>query len=296
MIWNDFPFRDDDIIIATYAKAGTTWMQQIVAQLLFGGDPDREVHSLSPWLDLPFAKAENLALLEAQTHRRFIKTHLPADALVVSPRAKYLYIGRDGRDIAWSLYNHFATYTPAFREQAFGGQPDRIPSSDIRQFWRDWLDRDGFPFETLWDNVRSWWSIRDVPNVRLVHFANLKGDLPGEMRRIAAFLEILIDETRWDAILEYCSFDWMKAHADKVAPLGGAAWEGGGATFIHRGVNGRWTETLTPRGSGGVRGPRAPGAGGRVRPLARDRGTPHGPVASPSPRDGGACVLLPQSP
>ena len=36
-IWNDFKFRDDDIIIATYAKSGTTWMQQIIAQLLFNG-------------------------------------------------------------------------------------------------------------------------------------------------------------------------------------------------------------------------------------------------------------------
>ncbi len=31
------------------------------------------------------------------------KTHLPVDALVFSPEAKYLYIGRDGRDVIWSM-------------------------------------------------------------------------------------------------------------------------------------------------------------------------------------------------
>src|SRR5579871_3639955 len=37
-VWNDFKFRDDDIIISTYNKSGTTWMQQIVSQLLFNGE------------------------------------------------------------------------------------------------------------------------------------------------------------------------------------------------------------------------------------------------------------------
>ena len=108
-IWNDFKFRDDDIIIATYAKSGTTWMQQIIAQMLFGPDADLEVAEMSPWLDLRVPPKEiKLPAVEAQNHRRFLKTHLPVDALVFSPKAKYIYIGRDGRDVVWSMYNHHA--------------------------------------------------------------------------------------------------------------------------------------------------------------------------------------------
>ena len=99
-MWNGFNFRPDDIIIATYAKSGTTWVQQIVAQLLFGGAEDLEVANMSPWIDLRVPPREvKLGAVEAQTHRRFLKTHLPIDALVFSPSAKYLYIGRDGRDV-----------------------------------------------------------------------------------------------------------------------------------------------------------------------------------------------------
>ena len=79
----------------------------------------------------------------------------------------------------------------------------------------------------------------------LVHFNDLKRDMPGEMRRIAGFLDIPIDESRWPQIVEYCSFGWMKQHASKCVPLGGAFWDGGAETFINKGTNGRWAETLT---------------------------------------------------
>src|ERR671910_490026 len=95
-IWNDLQFRDDDIIIPTYAKSGTTWMQQIIAQMMLGPDPVLEVAEMSPWLDLRVPpKAVKLPMVEARTHRRFLKTQLPLDALVFSPKAKYIYIGRD---------------------------------------------------------------------------------------------------------------------------------------------------------------------------------------------------------
>lgn len=251
-IWNDLRFRDDDIVISTYAKSGTTWMQQIVAQLLHGGDPALSVAEMSPWLDLRVPPKEvKLPMVEAQRHRRFLKTHLPVDALVFSPKAKYLYIGRDGRDVVWSLYNHHvnanATWYSALNETpGLVGPKIGPPHDDIRRYWREWMDRDGHPFWPFWENVRTWWAIREQPNVRFVHFATLKADMPGEMRRIAQFLGVEIDEARWPKIVEYCSFDWMKRNATKSVPLGGAFWDAGAEVFIHKGVNGRWKDTLTP--------------------------------------------------
>ena len=250
-IWNDFRFRDDDIVIGTYAKSGTTWTQQIIAQLLFEGAEGLNVSEMSPWLDLRVPpKVVKLEAVEAQQHRRFIKTHLPVDALVFSPKAKYVYIGRDGRDVVWSMYNHHAKANDVWY-QALNDTPGRVgppiepPPDSVRQYFQEWLSRDGHPFWPFWDNVRSWWEIRTQPNVLLLHFAALKADMPGQIRRLAAFLEIAIREDRWPAIVEHCGFDYMKRHAGEVAPVGGIFWEGGAETFINKGTNGRWRDVLS---------------------------------------------------
>lgn len=250
-IWNDFPFRDDDIVIATYGKSGTTWMQQIVAQLIFNGEEGLSVGEMSPWMDLRVPPApEKMAAVEAQTHRRFLKTHLPVDALVFSPKAKYIYIGRDGRDVLWSLYNHHAKANGLFYDllnntPGLVGPPIEPPTSSIRQYFHDWLQGDGYPFWSLWDNMRSWWQVRHLPNVLMVHYAQLKADLPGQMRRIAEFLEIPVDAAQWTSIVEHCTFDYMKRNAEQVAPLAGQIFEGGAQTFINKGTNGRWRDILT---------------------------------------------------
>jgi aryl sulfotransferase len=250
-VWNDFAFRDDDIVIATWSKSGTTWVQQIVAQLLFNGARQLDVADMSPWLDLRIPPSEvKLAALEAQRHRRFIKTHLPLDALVYAPRAKYVYVGRDGRDVMWSLHNHWingnATFYAAINDTPGRvGPPIERPPTSPRDYFLTWLERDGYPFSSFWENVRSWWAIRNLPNLLLLHFADLLADMPGEIRRIADFLEVPIDPAKQPAILEHCSFDHMKANATKSVPLGGAFWDGGAQVFIHRGTNGRWRQELT---------------------------------------------------
>jgi aryl sulfotransferase len=253
-LWNDFAFRADDVIVATYAKSGTTWTQQIVGQLLFDGQPDVPIHAISPWLDLRIMPPNTKEMLEAQAHRRVIKTHLPLDALVFSPKAKYLYIARDGRDVVWSMYNHHSSAND-FWYQALNETPGLVgpriekPNPDIRQYFLDWLTQDGVPFWPFWENIASWWTARDLPNVKLIHFADLKRDLEGQMREIADFLEVDIAEERWPTVVEHCTFDYMKEHAENVAPLGGAIFEGGAKSFVNKGENGRWKDVLSPADS-----------------------------------------------
>ena len=246
--WNDFRFRDDDIVIATWSKSGTTWMQQILSQLVFNGAADVYGQALSPWIDFQIM-ANAVEIAEAQTHRRFLKTHLPLDALVFSPRAKYLYIGRDARDVAWSLHHHFRSFTP-FARAMFAESGKRTGTvlppmpEDPREFYLGWLADDGTWQPSFWHHVQSWWHARDVPNLMFVHYANLKADLPGEMRRIARFLEIEIDEARFPQMLRHCSVEHMKERAAGVEFLG-LMFDGGGRTFVNKGTNGRWRDMLT---------------------------------------------------
>jgi aryl sulfotransferase len=217
------------------------------AQLIFNGDPDIYCEKLSPWLDFRL-RTDGFERATAQTHRRYLKTHLPIDALVYSPKAKYLYVGRDGRDIFWSWYNHHQSFKPealAFLSSLYPDQPAfDYPNPDIRLAFLEWLDRDAYPNWPFWSHVQGWFDARHLPNLKLVHFADLKADLPGQIREIAAFLEIDIDPRKLDVIVEYCGFDHMKRLATADEDVN-RALKGGGASFIHKGTNGRWKDVLT---------------------------------------------------
>ncbi|KAI8945905.1 P-loop containing nucleoside triphosphate hydrolase protein [Xylaria longipes] len=253
--WNDLKFRADDIIISTYPKSGTTWTQQITSQLIHAGDETVAHNALSPWVDLRVIPRDALyQQLEAQTNRRFMKTHLPIDAMVWNPEAKYIFCARDGRDAIWSLHNHLSAATDAFY-RLFNDTPGRVgpplarPSDNPRDMFVQLLDGDmgpevGWPF---WSHIRGWWEARDQPNLLLVHYNDLKADLDGEMRRIAKFLEIPeMPAEKWNAAVEHCTFDWMKAHAELSAPeLAAVAWKEGAQSFIHKGTNGRWKDILS---------------------------------------------------
>ncbi|HEY2356136.1 MAG TPA: sulfotransferase domain-containing protein [Phenylobacterium sp.] len=168
--------------------------------------------------------------------------------LVFSRKAKYLFIGRDPRDVAWSFHNHLTGATEAAEAQSkaqaaeLGLLPPPV-DPDVRRYYHDFLDgsQQSPPF---WPYIQAWWDVRGLPNVLLLHYANLIGDMPGQIRRIAAFLDIPLDETRLPAIVANCSI----AHMRKVAaddPLLNMVFKRGAETFINKGTNGRWRDVLS---------------------------------------------------
>jgi aryl sulfotransferase len=249
--WDLIALREGDVVAANWAKAGVTWLQQIVVQLIHDGSPDAHAgdRTLWPdwWMDNP---AEMAAVVAAVPGRRVFKTHLPADALTISPEARYIYIGRDARDVAWSFYNHVHTYSQWLIDRV-NAAPHRDwardwpdCSDDIRVFYREWIEKDGHPYWPFWSHVQSWWDLRHLPNVMLLHFEQLKRDREGQMRRIAAFIGAEPTAAGWPRILEHCSFEWMKANPGRLFHLD--AFRDRGASFINKGVGGRWREVLSP--------------------------------------------------
>ena len=49
--WDKFEPRDGDIVVATFAKVGTTWTQRIVDLLVHQSPDVRPVLDIAPWLD-----------------------------------------------------------------------------------------------------------------------------------------------------------------------------------------------------------------------------------------------------
>lgn len=229
-------------------------MQQIVSQLIFAGAEGVELYETSPWFEKRQLRDKVHALYGAQTHRRLLKSHLPLDCLVYEPRARYVCVLRDGRDTMWSWHGYLARATPYFYEFKNAGD-DRVgpplqrPGPDPRVEFLRFLDHGDDPSRAnspFWEYVRGWWGARNLPNLLLVHFADLKADMEGQIRRTAAFLDIHVPDALWPTILEHCSFEYMKKHSAQMSPQGSdALYEKGSDSFVNKGTNGRWRDVLS---------------------------------------------------
>jgi len=250
--WKDVRLRPTDAIVASWGKSGTTLTVQMVSQLLSNGAEG--MSTKAPWVEaLPFAPRERmLAAVESLPDPRLLKTHLPFDALVFHPEARYVYVARDARDVVWSAYNHHISLTAqsiqVFNESGGSGPLIAPYSGSARDYYLHWLENGELPGFTLnepfWAHVRGWWAQRDRPNVLLLHHARLTADPESELRRLAAFLGLRIDEAAMPRILSHCRIEYMRQHAAQL-PGYTRIFVQGSTSFFHQGSNGRWREELS---------------------------------------------------
>ena len=245
--WANFTPRPGDVFVCTPPKCGTTWTQTIIASLLWpDGNPPGPVFDISPWIEFEMIPIENvLAQIDAQRHRRFMKTHTPADGIPFFDDAKYVVVGRDGRDAFMSLCNHVERFRADVRsglnERAAADGIPEMPAwdGDHHAFFARWLE-DPFHFA----HIASFWPRRTDPRVLLVHFNDLKGDLAAEMRRIADFLGVAVPAAQWPAVVERCTFESMRSRGDEIGSFD-RVFEGGATSFLFKGTNGRWRDVLS---------------------------------------------------
>lgn len=129
------------------------------------------------------------------------------------------------------------------------GPPITPPPASVRDYFLTWLERNGYPLWPFWEHIRGWWDIRHLPNRLMAHYADLRADLPGEMRRIAAFLDIEVDERVWPTIEQLCSFEHMKQNGSTIIPAVETFLHNGAQTFVNKGTNGRWRDVLSAHDS-----------------------------------------------
>lgn len=106
-------------------------------------------------------------------------------------------------------------------------------------------ESEGYPFWGNLHHTQTWWHYRHLPNILFVHYADLKDDLVGEIRRIADFLAIPLADEMLPSILETVTLEAMRVQADPLDPGIMGIFKEGSKTFYFKGTNGRWKDLLS---------------------------------------------------
>src|SRR5262245_40191290 len=215
----DFVPRKDDVFIVTYPRSGTTWMQMILYQLTSDGSMEiPHIGEYCPWFERSLRSGRGF---ETRPGPRLFKSHLSYRQIPKGP-GKYIYVARDGKDVAISNYHLERMYIGY--EGTFADYFDRFLRGQVE--CGSWFA-----------HVSQWWQHRDDPGVLFLTYEELTRDLESCVRRIADFCGFDLPPERLPGILERCRFAFMKEHERKFDPAMEVLWEQGVQLngFIRRG-------------------------------------------------------------
>lgn len=245
----EFRFFDDDLLLATFPKSGTTLMQEIIWLLFnkadFEAAKKTKIYVRFPFLEenysnsFPGVEGEIYPLdyLPHAPRPRLIKTHLPwriiDPRIEENPAMKVVVVFRNPKDTAVSYY-HF-----------YKGTIDYGPYlGSWSDFWEMWMD--GWIAAGDWLTVtKEWWeaSQRFPQQIRIFRFEQLLKDPCGSVREIAAFVGQPCDEDTSARIADHVHFKKMAANAmTNYSGVGGFTPD---FRFMRKGQVGDWKNWFT---------------------------------------------------
>jgi Sulfotransferase domain len=228
-IYFEFKPRPGDIFIVTYPRSGTTWMQMILYQLTTNGVINFDhISQKFPYFEMDFCEVGHFNQFPSP---RVFKTHLSSSWLPRRWPVRYIYVIRDGKDVAVSFYH--------FRQSHFGFR------GDFATFFEKHFIRNGFSEIGSWfQHTAGWLNRRKDPNILYLSYEEMKTDLRSCLDKIADFCGFEIDPARLPDILHRCSFGFMKQYEEKFDPAMAAtlARPVQLGAFIRQGSAGGWSE------------------------------------------------------